>query len=76
MRGFRIAGQIGILGKVESASSIRASVAIVATATGNEEMIVGGGAGLFFVIVIVFLPDFPGWRTGEDRTQRRQTDTQ
>lgn len=51
-RGFRFAGQIGTLGKVESAS-IRATATASATAAAkNEEMIVPGGVS--FVIVIVF----------------------
>lgn len=54
-RGFRFAGQIGTLGKVESAS-IRATAS--ASAAKNEEMIVPGGC--FFCYSDSFLPDFPG----------------
>lgn len=64
-RGFRFAGQIGTLGKVESAS-IRA-----AAAAKNEEMIVPGGVS--FVIVIVFYLIFRGWQTRENSNKGKQT---
>lgn len=68
-RGFRFAGQIGTLGKVESAS-IRATD--TASAAKNEEMIVPGGC--FFCYSDSFLPDFPeGWRTRENSNKGKQT---
>lgn len=58
-RGFRFAGQIGTLGKVESASiRATATAAAAAAAAKNEEMIVPGGC--FFCYSDSFLPDFPG----------------
>lgn len=60
-RGFRFAGQIGTLGKVESASIRATATASAAAAAKNEEMIVPGGVS--FVIVIVFYLIF--WRGGE-----------
>lgn len=69
-RGFRFAGQIGTLGKVESAS-IRATATAAAAAAKNEEMIVPGGVS--FVIVIVFYLIFRGWRTRENSNKGKQT---
>lgn len=58
-RGFRFAGQIGTLGKVESASiRATATASAAAAAAKNEEMIVPGGVS--FVIVIVFYLIFRG----------------
>lgn len=71
-RGFRFAGQIGTLGKVESASIRATASASAAAAAKNEEMIVPGGC--FFCYSDSFLPDFPeGWRTRENSNKGKQT---